>query len=383
MNESLKVAFNASQLLGPLTGIGQYSLQLARALRDTGKIDLRLFYLNRWSSEILPREQPALPFIKSLVKRWVPRPYETTRALQQRAFNRGVSSNAPDLYHEPSILPFRFDGPTVITVHDLSWIRYPQAHPVERVRILEKLLPSALATAARLIVDSQFVRDEVIGCFGVDGARIDVVPIAARDVFQPRDATASAATLARLGLADHSYFLCVGTLEPRKNLQLAVRAHALLPVTLRRRCPLVVAGGRGWNLAELDTVMAGPQKSGELILAGFVSDDELASLYSRALVLSYPSRYEGFGLPPLEAMACGTPVILSDAASLPEVGGTAAVYHAPDDVDALSRAMQRMAEDPGHRLERAQASRMQAARFSWAHAADLTIAAYRRALSRS
>lgn len=377
----MKVAFNAAQLLGPLTGVGQYSLQLAHAMTADGRARFRYFYLSHWSSDIAPRDIAGMPALKSFVKRWLPRPYELTRAIQQRAFTRGVRAFGADLYHEPSFLPFRFDGPTVVTIHDLSWIRFPESHPAERVRILDSLVPVAMETASRLIVVSEFVRREVVDQFHVSPARISVVHNAARSIFKPRTADQRAATLQRLGLIDGSYFLCVGTLEPRKNLQLALRAHALLPARLRQRCPLVISGARGWHLSELEKMMAAAAARDELIVPGFVDDDSLADLYSGAAALLYPSRYEGFGLPPLEAMACGTPVILSNAASLPEVGGVAAVYHSPDDAEALASAMQRMLDDAAYRQERAQASLMQAARFSWQQAAQHTLAAYRDALS--
>jgi glycosyltransferase involved in cell wall biosynthesis len=381
--QPVKVAFNGSQLLGPLTGLGQYSLQLARSMATLAEAEFHYFYLSHWSPDLAPREVAGLSTLKNLVKRWMPRPYELTRAIQQHAFTQGVRSFRPDLYHEPSFLPYRFDGPTVVTIHDLSWIRYPQSQPPERVRILDKLVPRAAAMAAQIIVDSTFVRDEIVSHYGVSPRRVAVIPLAARDVFAPRVADLRAATLRQLELVDGSYFLCVGTLEPRKNLQLALRAHALLPSATRQRVPLVISGARGWRLTELDGMMAGPVARRELIVPGFVDDLALADLYSGAVALLYPSRYEGFGLPPLEAMACGTPVILSDVASLPEVGGNVAVYHSPDDADAWAATMHRMLEDEAFRHERAQAALLQAARFSWPLAARKTLATYREALSNS
>lgn len=379
----MKVAFNGSQLLGPLTGLGQYSLQLARAMAALAEAEFRFFYLSHWSPDIAPRQVTGLSTLKAFIKRWVPRPYELTRAIQQRAFTQGVRTFQPDLYHEPNFLPYRFDGPTIVTIHDLSWIRYPQSQPPERVRILNKLVPKAAAMAAQIIVDSAFVRDEIVGHYGIPPQRITVIPLAPRDVFVPREADRSAATLGRLQLEDRSYFLCVGTLEPRKNLQLALRAHALLPAAVRRRCPLVITGARGWQLTALEGMMAEPTARGEIVVPGFVDDQSLADLYSGAVALLYPSRYEGFGLPPIEAMACGTPVILSDAASLPEVGGSAAVYHSPDDVEAWAATLHRMLEDEEFRQERAQAALLQAARFSWRLAAQQTLATYRKVLSTS
>ena len=377
----MKAALNASQLLSPLTGIGQYTFNLARALCALEKITLDFFYVSEWSSELKAAPSRKIGFLKPLVKRWVPFPYELSRLVQQREFTLGVRRFKPDLYHEPSFLPFRFNGPTIITVHDLSWIRFPEAHPPARVRIMNKLMPAAMERAAHVLVVSDFVRAEVIDHYGLQPARVTTTPNAARAIFHPRTAEERRATLARFGLTDESYFLCVGTLEPRKNIEAALRAHALLSEPLRRRFPLVLVGMKGWLTSRLEREMRSPVQRGEVVTTGYLSDAELSNLYSGACALLYPSFYEGFGLPPLEAMACGAPVILSNASALPEVGGTAAVMHDPQDVDALNFAMRRMIEDPQHRAERAAAALAQAAQFSWDRSARQTLTVYQNAVA--
>jgi alpha-1,3-rhamnosyl/mannosyltransferase len=302
-----------------------------------------------------------------------------TRHFQQRIFTNGVAARRPDIYHEPNFLPYRFRGPTVITVHDLSWIRYPETHPRERVKIMDKLLPPAVQNAAHICVDSEFVRGEVIDYFRIAPDKVTTTLLAPRDVFKPRSPEERLATLTKHGLADQQYFLCVGTLEPRKNVVAALRAHGHLPQELRRRFPLVLVGMRGWLEGEL---LSGIQR-GEIVPLGFVSDEELADIYSGATAVVYPSIYEGFGLPPLEAMACGTPAIMSNVSSLPEVAGDAAVLHDPHDIDALSEAMRRFAEDSAFRSDRSVASLRQAARFSWDRCARETVEVYRRVLRRT
>ncbi len=377
----MKVALNASQLLSPLTGIGQYTLNLARALRGLDEIDLDFFYVRAWSRDLKAVSSRRVALLKPLIKRWVPFPYELSRLIQQRAFTHGIRRFQPDLYHEPSFLPFRFDGPTVITVHDLSWVRFPETHPPARVRIMNKLLPAAIARTSHILVDSEFVRTEVIDHYGVSPFKVTSTPLAARESFRPRTMEQRRAALARFGLNDESYFLCVGTLEPRKNVDVALRAHSLLSPLERCRFPLVLVGMQGWLTSRLEREMKLPAQRGELVALGYVADDDLADLYSAAGALVYPSIYEGFGLPPLEAMACGAPVIMSNASSLPEVGGDAAVMHEPHDVDALSRAMHRMIEDPQFRRERASASIERAAQFSWDRCARETVAVYRSVLA--
>ena len=377
----MKAAFNASPLLSPLTGIGQYTLNLARALVALDSIALEFFYASEWSRELKASPSRKIGLLKPLVKRWLPFPYELSRMVQQLQFTRGVSRLKPDLYHEPSFLPFRFDGPTVITVHDLSWVRFPETHPPARVRIMNKLLPDAIERAAHILVDSDFVRAEVISHYGVHPTRVTTTSLAPRDIFRRRTSEQRRATLADIGLNDEAYFLCVGTLEPRKNVEVALRAHAMLPEALRRRVPLVLVGMHGWLTSRLEREMELPAQRGELVTPGYVADDSLADLYSGACALLYPSIYEGFGFPPLEAMACGTPVVMSNASSLPEVGGAAALMHDPDDVDALNRAMRRLVEDTQYRRERSAASLVQAAQFSWDRCARETLTVYQNAVA--
>jgi alpha-1,3-rhamnosyl/mannosyltransferase len=172
------------------------------------------------------------------------------------------------------------------------------------------------------------------------------------------------------------YVLCVGNREPRKNLAAAVRAFAAAGAA---DCSLVVAGVRGWRNAEFERAVE--RTGAHVAIAGYVSDDDLVRLYSGAACLVFPSLYEGFGLPPLEAMACGTPVIASDRTSLPEVVGDAGVLVDPRDEDALAAAIAALLEDESRARELGERGRERAARFTWERAADATVAAYREALA--
>ena len=379
--DRLVVGLNGAALLSPLTGIGQYTKNLAENLIASGEIDLNIFYIARWSKEVRTEPFPSLGPIKAFIKKVVPHPYLVSRALQGWKFHSGAHDRHVSVYHEPNFLPLRFAGPTVVSIHDLSWIRYPETHPKERVAIMNRILPFALERVQHVITDSEFIRREVIGEFGVPADRVTATLLAPRNLFKPRDEVTCAATLSKYNLQQGSYFLVVGTLEPRKNVETAVRAHAGLPEAIRRQFPLVLVGMRGWLTSRLEGELKAPVEREEVRPLGFVTDDQLADLYSGATALVYPSLYEGFGLPPLEAMACGTPVIISNVSSLPEVAGDAAVMHDPMDTDALRNAMKRLIDDRAFWLQKAAASLKQAALFSWERCAKETIAVYRKALT--
>lgn len=381
MTSRLRVAFNGSALLSPLTGIGQYTRSLAEELLATQEVDMEFFYSTGWGKTIRAAPIRNINSIKTIVKQVVPQPYRWSRAFQGWRFSRGVLLRRPELYHEPNFLPYRFDGPTIITAHDLSWIRYPQTHPTDRVQVMNHLFPRALKRAAHVITDAEYVRREIIDDFAIPPERVTSVPLGARSVFHPRDESECTAVLSARSLSYRGYVLCVGTLEPRKNLQLAIRAFAQLPATDRHHRPLVLVGMKGWLTSELESLLKPLITSGDVRMLGFTSDQELAVLYSGAYALVYPSLYEGFGLPPLESMASGTPVIVSNRSTLPEVVGEAGVQVDADDVIALRDALMRLEQDPGWWRSRVDAGLKRASQFSWQRCARETLMIYRRVLA--
>ena len=374
----MRVLFNATALRVPLAGVGQYTLRLAQALAAHGGIDLDFFDGHGMSRELRCDPSAQRGRLYTLARDALPGAYAARRWLMQRRFDRGSAGH--DLYHEPATLALGFDGPTVLTVHDLSWIRHPQAHPAARVRELERNFVRGLRQATRVITGSSFVKEEIVSACGTPAGRIDVIPHGCDAVFHPRDALATQAARERWCLRHAGYFLCVGTLEPRKNLQLALRAHAQLPEDIRSRFPLAVAGLKGWGASDLGRIAAAGIARGEVRVLGYLPREELVSITAGALALVYPSRYEGFGLPPLEAMACGVPPITSDAASLPELVGDAGIMVDPDDEAALGRAMHSLASDPQLREALAKRALERAAPFTWQASADATMGSYRAAL---
>lgn len=377
----VRVALNGGSLLSTHAGIASYVRNLALALREGGEAELMLFYGMSWSSEIRNSPLPGAGKLKDAILGLVPRPYWLRRlGIQQRWFDSGVRRHAPDLYHEPAFFPYRFNGPIVVTIHDLSPLRYAETHPPERVRNFHRYLPDAIERAARIIVDSEFVAREVIDMFGVDPARLRAIHLGVSAEYRPRGAEETAACLAKYGLKRSEYILAVGTLEPRKNLIQALETHARLPASARKRAPLVIAGGKGWITRELEGKLSATGQPGDVRWLGYVPTEDLALLYAGARFLVYPSFYEGFGLPVLEAMASGIPVITSNQASLPEVAGDAGMLLDPRDGEALREAMLRLIEDEKEVQRRVELGRAQAARFTWRACAEKTVAVYREAI---
>ena len=380
----LRVAVNATPLLSPLTGIGNYIAELGRALAATGEVDLHSFYGFRWRHETPqppPRgaRGPAAQSLRDAIKPFVPFKRELRGAQQQLMFARGLRRHAIDLYHEPNYVPIRFDVPVVTTVHDLSWLRYPDAHPIDRVRWLEKGLPRALEQSAAILVDSEFVRQEVLTTFGIDPQRVTVAHLGVGAQFRPRSREETNAVLRPLALVHGSYLLTVGTIEPRKNLAHALEAYALLPPALRERFPLVVAGAKGWRSGAMEVKLRQLADCGQIRFLGHVPGGDLPALYAGAAAFVFPSLYEGFGLPPLEAMASGVPVLVSDRASLPEVVGEAGVTLDPERPERTAELIVALMGDAGERTRLGGAVVERARGFTWEACAKLTLAVYSRA----
>ena len=379
----MKVALNATALLSPLTGIGQYTFHLAKGMQELPDLDINFFYGTGWSKDVRNRPVHSITAVKSLFKRFMPNAYSVNRFLQQNRFNSGVGSNHADLYHEPNFLAFKFNGPTVITAHDLSWIRFPETHPAERVRAMNTYFEPGLRRASLILTDSEFGKRELIDVFGVKADLIKPVLLGVEPLFYPRTVEETRPVLTSHGLVHGQYLLAVGTLEPRKNLQVALRAYMQLPQQLRKRFPLVLAGMSGWRTSALEQQIAPLVEAGEIRQIGYLPREELAMVTAGALTLIYPSIYEGFGLPPLEAMACGVPVIASDVSSLPEVLGDTGLLIDPHDDQALAQVIEKMISDTRLRQGLSEKALIRSAGFTWDKCVRQTIDVYRQALKGS
>ncbi len=371
----MRIALNAAILRAPRTGIGQYLVELVQALAADPELELELFNGWSWQHELPAASMPGYSGLSALIKRCVPKAYVLRRLIEQQRFTRGTAG--VDLYHEPSLWPLEFDGPMLMTLHDLTHVHYPQTQPVDRLAEIERHAARGVERAQRILVDSQFIGDEVCRYYAVPAERVVVAPLGCAARFYPRTAEQLAPRLQALGLRPGGYLLCVGTLEPRKNLQLALRAYECLPVALREQYPLVIAGMPGWRPEQLAAPLQRALAGGRVRLLGYQDDTSLAELLAGAHLLLFPSLYEGFGLPVLEAMASGTPVILSRSSALPEVAGEAGFYIDPQDDQACAEAIRRLIEDQAQWQRLREAGLLRAQEFSWKRCAAITASVYK------
>ena len=368
------VAINAHLLSGRAgyrsAGVHQYIYQLLRYLRA----DDRLRYTVLLGEGILPPDSD----LASLSSRWPTGRAGVRVAWEQLVQPWVLRRIEADLVHGPVFVgPLFAHCPIVVTIHDLSFIRFPTLFRAANRLYLSVLTRLSARRAQRLIAVSIQTADEITRLLGVPPERIDVVYHGVDPVFRPLPADEIAAFRQRRGLPER-YVLFVGTLEPRKNLVRLVEAFARIR---ENQVKLVLAGGRGWLYDELfDTVETlGLQE--DVIFPGYVTTEELPLWYNAATIFCYPSVYEGFGFPVLEAQACGTPVLTSNISSLPEAAGDGALLVDPYDVDALAAGLHRLLHDESLRHQLQEDGLAHAGRFSWPDTARETARVYRRALT--
>jgi glycosyltransferase involved in cell wall biosynthesis len=350
-------------------GIAQYTVQLTQALAQLAERP-RLTLL-RSARPRVQGEQVAGVAVRKLLT-------PPHHRLERITLPLELLRVGADLVHSPDFIPPPWRrSRRVITVHDLGFIRFPETLTAASRRYYGQL-GWAVRSADRIIAVSRSTRDDLVELVGADPARIDVVMEAADPDFGPvRDEATLAATRRRLGVG-RPYLLFVGSFEPRKNLVRLLEAFALV----RREVDLelVLLGRRGWLFEPIFQRLAELELEPYVRIVDGVPNRELPTIYSGAVALAFASLYEGFGLPALEAMACGCPVVAADVAALPEVVDDAGLLVPPTDVTAIAEALRRLATDPALRADLAARGQVQAARFSWQRAATETLAVYRRAL---
>jgi glycosyltransferase involved in cell wall biosynthesis len=372
------VLYDISPAVHQGAGLARYAERLAaRLLAEQGeRVKLHLFY-NAHSGHLPPAALRAAPAhtlglgqlawrLSVLASQAARRPYTPIARI--------MAAERATLYHATEHLLPRLAAPTVLTVHDLIFERYPQHHTARNRLFLHAAMPLFVAAANAIIAVSRHTRADLIELYGADPAKIHVVYEGVDERFQP----AAAAEVARVRAAyspDRPYLLMVGTLEPRKNHAAALRALARLKAHGWSH-RLLLVGGQGWLFDPIRRQIEALGLSGDVHFAGYAPDADLPPLYTGAAAVLLPSLYEGFGFPVLEALACAAPVVCSNASSLPEVAGDAALLVAPEDDEALAAAVHLLLSQPQAAAALAEAGRRQAAGFRWDTCAQETVAVY-------
>jgi glycosyltransferase involved in cell wall biosynthesis len=372
----VRIGIDATALPLQKTGVANYVFGLVRGLgtvdADNGyvvyakPVHIAEMAVNRPNFRFVPIAFPA----RGLRLAW-----------EQTGLPRRVREDGLDVLHSPHYtMPLRHPAGAVVTFCDMTFLLHPELHqPIKRA-----FFPAMMRWSARhadqLITISESTRDDLSRMWDVDPARVTPVPLAAGNEYRPAAPDDVAIVCARHGLQPGGYILYVGVLEPRKNVDRLVAAFGRA-VNRLGNLELVIAGKRGWMY---DQIFAQVQKlglEGRVRFTGYVAQEELPALYSGARIFAYPSRYEGFGLPVLEAMRCGVPVVTTNVSSMPEVVGDAALLVSPEDEAALAEALIRLATNVELAASLGGRGRERAALFSWERCARETLQVYERAVA--
>lgn len=386
----MKILINATPLFSPRSGVGRYTRALGETLLRIDPHNEYHFFAPPRFSRQLPQfawetaSAPTYSYLRRQIRSL--RNYSLWVDWGRRwMFDLGGRARQYTLYHEPNSVPLGYPAPVVLTVLDLSIRQYPETHPKVRVDIFNRYFYQSLQRVSRIITISQAIKQELIDLLSLPADRIDVVHLAADPHFGPLPSAQVQSFLQQRGLPS-AYLLYVGTLEPRKNLLRLIEAYAALPYALRQQHALVLAGFKGWPNDESPyrQLAARVEELGltsQVIFTGFVPEADLPLLYNGARAFVFPSIYEGFGLPPLEALQTGLPVLISTAPALVEVMGEAGLAIPSTDTPAWTAALHQILTDGTLRQDLSQRGRQRARQFSWETCARQTLATYQRALA--
>ena len=376
--KKITCVIDALSLLAPMTGVSRFTYEICKRLnrpenlQDDRLMDYTFFY--GYPSRTLrhPQQENHESDTASSFARRIRNKNALKSVVRKCVGLSAMLMPKFDIYWEPNhlLLPIRARR-IILTAHDLSCHIHPEWHPAERVENFRRRFEPSLRRADVIVTDAETVRSEIIETFGVDANRIvSIAPGVDHETFRLLDAGTCAPIRRRHSLPER-FVLFVGSVEPRKNLRRLLEAYASISEGLRRDTPLVIAGFSGWKNTELLPLFSHMKNS--VLLLGHIPEEDLAGLYALATVFVYPSLYEGFGLPPLEAMACGAPVVTSDIPVLRETCGKAALFTHPENTDSIATGIRMLLSDEKKRRDLSRLGIEHAARYSW----DSTTVKYR------
>jgi glycosyltransferase involved in cell wall biosynthesis len=373
----MRIGIDGLPLASLRTGVGHYTFELARALSIVAPADhfeliSPLPFLDSVTEEINQDNLRAVRLrLNALLRPWW--------AIRLPLY---IRQTGLDVFHGTNYdVPLWNRCATVLSIHDLSLFLHQETHEKRLVSRARRRMPLMARNATMIITAAESVKSELCDYFGISPEKVSVIPDAARPCFRPVPAAEAADILRQFEIED-DFILFVGTIEPRKNLITLVRAFAEVLRTTTLRPQLVIAGKKGWLMDEFFSYVKEMYGGERVRFLGYVPDDALSALYSSCSICVYPSLYEGFGLPPLEAMACGAAVVTSRTPAIMETVGDAASLVDPLDIQALARTMAELLSDERARSELAAKGLRRAAQFSWEKTARLTMEVYREAIGR-
>ncbi|HPO17019.1 MAG TPA: glycosyltransferase family 1 protein [Candidatus Hydrogenedentes bacterium] len=362
----MKVLINALQA-GNRSGTGRYVTELVRALAANPEdLELTVVWpeteaIDDLGGHVSVIKKPAHSLRRILTDHWT---------IQELCARQGI-----DVIHYPAnfgpLLPLRN---VVVTVHDLSFMRHPEWFKFERALYYRWALRHTVRTVKRLIADSEATAADLVQFASAPREKIDVIPLGVHPRFRPASCETQTDVRAKYRLPER-FFLYVGTLEPRKNIPRLIEAWSSMAHDTD--ADLVIAGRRGWKTQAIDTAVSRSSFSHRIHFLEYLPDIDLPAVMSAALAFVWPSLFEGFGLPPLEAMACGTPVLTSNVSSMPEIVGEAALIVDPEDPAAIAQGLRQLAEDKTLRKTLRDKGLTRILTFTWERSAALTLNAYR------
>lgn len=390
----IDLILNAESLQSPLTGIGLYTRHLAQELVRLDDIsEFRCFYrgsvidapqclqsVDDVRHDTTQRRDRRLSWLQALADRTT-LPYRAHMLRARLLFRRYTKQLGDDyVYHEPNYILKPFHGPKVITVHDLTILHHPQFHPRSRVEHFTRYLGQSLQYATQVVTDSEFVRQQVLERFALPPDKVTAIHLGVSSIFAPRAREETKPVLQQYGLRHGNYLLCVATHEPRKNLMRLVDAYAALPAHLRENYPLVLVGSRGWHSSGLAARIQARDVADSVLSPGYAPREHLPALFAGARVFAFPSIEEGFGLPVLEAMASGTPVVTSRDSAMSEVTRDSALLVDPLSTDSIRDGLVRLLSNEELASQLAASALVRAGGFTWQRCARAHLEVYRRAI---